>query len=90
MTDYMLSTQRHRIEMENISHLADIYEYEMRASNGEEIKDPQDPTNSFWKKETKCYMVSESNEPGPMREEATKVRQCKTTYKEYYYEEVGI
>lgn len=90
MTDYMVSTQRHRIEMEGIGHLADIYEYELRASNGEEIKDPKDPTNSFWKKETKCYMVSESNDAGPLRDQAAKSRQCKTTYKEYYYEEVGI
>ena len=90
MTDYMVSTQRHKIEMETIGHLADIYEYELRASNGEEIKDPQDPTNSFWKKETKCYMVSEDDPQGPFRNQSVKTRQCKTTYKEYYYEEVGI
>lgn len=80
VTDYMLSTQRHRVEMSTVGHLADIFEYELRAENGEVIKDPKDPTNSFWKKETKCYNLAEGN---------TSNKTCKTTYKEFYYEEVG-
>lgn len=81
MTDYVISTQRHRIETANIGHLADIFDYEMRASDGDEIKDPADPTNSYWKKETKCYNLA--NEIGQQS------RECRTTYKEYYYEEAA-
>ncbi len=87
MIDYVLSTKRHVIQKEKIGHLADIYEYELRASDGEEIKDPQDPSNSFWKKETKCYKVSQEAMDDRGR---FSYRQCKTTYKEYQYEEVGL
>jgi len=86
MTDYVFSTERHRIEKADISKLAEIYEYELRAENGDPIKDPADTSNSFWKKETKCYKVSK--EKGPTAEpENLFSRICKTTYKEFYYEE---
>lgn len=86
MTDYVFSTERHRIEKADINKLAEIYEYELRAENGDPIKDPEDSSNSFWKKETKCYKVSEevgltTNASGLFS------RVCKTTYKEFYYEE---
>lgn len=86
MTDYVFSTERHRIEKADINKLAEIYEYELRAENGDPIKDPADTSNSFWKKETKCYKVSE--EKGPtVDSEGVFSRICKTTYKEFYYEE---
>ena len=80
MTDYMVSTERHRVEMATVGTLADIFDFELRAENGEEIKDPKDTTNSFWKKETKCYNLATDTNTN---------KTCKTTYKEYYYEEVG-
>ena len=82
LTNYFLSTKRQKLELLNISDLADIYEYELRTVNGEEVKDPKDTTNSFWKKETKCYSLS-------VTQSNVNSKTCKTTYKEYYYEEVG-
>jgi hypothetical protein len=86
MTDYVFSTERHRIEKADINKLAEIYEYELRAENGDPIKDPADTNNSFWKKETKCYKVSEEKGPS-VDSEGLFSRICKTTYKEFYYEE---
>lgn len=88
VTDSMVSTERHHIEMHGINRLADIFEYELRASNGEEIKDPEDPTNSFWKKETKCYTLT-AGVPGQKDPHAGTTRNCRTTYKEFTYEESG-
>ncbi len=86
MTDYVLSTERHKIERVGISHLAEIYDYELRKENGDPMEDTKDPSNSFWKKETKCYKVSE--EKGPTsKSSGIFSRFCKTTYKEFYYEE---
>lgn len=86
MTDYVLSTERHKIEMANLDRLADIYDYELRKENGDPIEDTKDPSNSFWKKETKCYKVSK--EKGPTSKSSGLFsRFCKTTYKEFYYEE---
>ncbi|MBC7430174.1 MAG: hypothetical protein H7336_16290 [Bacteriovorax sp.] len=84
--DYLVSTERHRVDLATVGALADIFEYELRAENGEVIKDPKDPTNSFWKQETKCYNLADGS---------TKIsdrgfsKTCKTTYKEFYYEELG-
>ena len=86
MTDYVVSTERHRIEMGTLGDLADIYDYELRAENGDEIKDHEDPSNSFWKKDTKCYKVSEIEGPSS-KGSGLFSRFCKTTYKEFYYEE---
>ena len=86
MTDYVLSTERHKFERVGISHLAEIYDYELRKENGDPMEDTKDPSNSFWKKETKCYKVSE--EKGPTsKSSGIFSRFCKTTYKEFYYEE---
>ncbi len=82
LNKYMISTKRQTMETLNISNLADLYEFELRAENGGVITDPQDSTNSFWKKDTKCYNLEDS-----VTKELTKT--CRTTYKEYYYEEVG-
>jgi hypothetical protein len=81
ISQYFLSTKRQIVETPTIERLASLYDYEMRAENGTEMKDPNDPTNSYWKKETKCYTVSdERNNSG---------RVCTTSYKEFYYEESG-
>jgi hypothetical protein len=85
MTDYVASTERHKIEKYDINHLADIYGYELRAFDGSPVKDLESPTNSFWKKETKCYTVS-SSDNGETKTPHLK-RSCKTKYKEYTYEE---
>jgi hypothetical protein len=82
--DYLVSTERHRVDMATVGTLADIFEYELRTENGDSIKDPKDPTNSFWKKQTKCYNVATNS---AMSSVFTK--NCKTTYKEYYYEELA-
>ncbi len=89
VANYMLSTERHTIEMMGIDYLANIFDYEKRTSDGEEIKDPKDPTNSFWKKETKCYTLTSSTPSGDKEGSEAPVKTCKTTYKEYTYEEVG-
>lgn len=81
ISQYLLSTKRQNLEMPTIERLASLYDYEKRSENGTEIKDPDDPTNSYWKKETKCYTVS--NDSNPFK------RECSTSYKEFYYEESG-
>lgn len=86
MTDHILSTERQKIQRVSLDRLADIYDYELRKENGDPIENPKDPSNSFWKKETKCYKVSE--EKGPtFNSSGIFSRFCKTTYKEFYYEE---
>lgn len=78
MTEYVTSSKRQGPKNLDIQDLADIYDYELRTENAEEIKDVESlsfPTNRFWKKETKCYKVSLGK------------KACKTTYKEYTYEE---
>lgn len=86
MTDYVLSTERHKIEKVGLSHLAEIYDYELRKENGDPVEDTKDPSNSFWKKETKCYKVSEEKGPSS-KSSGIFSRFCKTKYKEFYYEE---
>jgi hypothetical protein len=86
MTDYIVSTERHKIEKANLDRLADIYDYEIRKENGDPMQDPTDPSNSFWKKETKCYKVSKDKGP-TSKTSGLFSRFCKTTYKEFYYEE---
>lgn len=76
MTNYTISTQLRKNEMASVFTMAHNLDYELRAENGDVVRDIKDPTNSFWKKETKCYNVNGKKE-------------CKTSYKEYLYEEVG-
>jgi hypothetical protein len=78
MTDYVGSTKRQKPIFYDINHLAEIYGYELRAENGGPVLDSMRSSNSFWKKETKCYNVSSSE---------FKKKSCKVTYKEYTYEE---
>jgi hypothetical protein len=87
--NFMVAKDKHRIDLVNREYIADELDYELRKSDGNPIEDKQDPANSYWKKETKCYNVADShddydyNNRGSMRPE----RACKTSYKEFYYEE---
>ena len=75
---YLVSPERHRVEMGSIPSLARELNFVMRAEDGSPIKDPNDPTNSFFKLEEKCYILGQ----GKMR-----LRECKTTYTLEYYAE---
>ncbi|MBC7541029.1 MAG: hypothetical protein H7281_19580 [Bacteriovorax sp.] len=86
--NFMVSKESHRIEMVNMSYIADELDYELRASDGSPIQDQQDTTNSYWKKETKCYNVKVESAPTNERNGQLDPRRlCKTSYKEYFYEE---
>lgn len=87
MIDYVHSTKRHKFEHLNLDALAQIFEYELRQENGDAPKDPADPLNSFWKKETKCYNVSEGS--SVRGEDYPTQKVCKTTYKQFSYEETS-
>jgi hypothetical protein len=91
IANYVLSTKRHSTGTSNIYELAEKYDYELRAENGSPLIDKSDPTNSFWKNETKCYKVktAASGPPGKGNLAGHK-KVCKSSYKEYQYEEVGI
>jgi hypothetical protein len=91
IANYVISTKRHSTGTSNIYELAQKYDYEVRAENGSPMTDKSDPTNSFWKNETKCYKVktAASGPPGKGNSVGHK-KVCKSSYKEYQYEEVGI
>jgi hypothetical protein len=91
VSKYLLSKEKHRLELANAEILGVNFDYELRAENGGPILDRGDQANSFWKKETKCYNVGYSNnqkEDGSFSGE--RIKECRTTYKEYYYEEWGL
>lgn len=87
----MYAKEDHRIELRNMSYIADELGYEKRTKDGNPIEDDQDETNSYWKKDTKCYMVVETDANEPYNSDFTpnnaQKRVCNTTYKEFYYEE---
>ena len=75
------------ITLANLDYLASDLDYEMRASSGTKMTDKTDPSNSYWKKEVKCYTVL-GNDP-----EATsffKKHFCKTSFKQFTYEERNL
>lgn len=80
LIDYIVSPERHRIETGSITALANELSFELRSEDGSPVTEPNDETNSFWKKEEKCYTVSNG-----MNEEST--RECKTVYTLIYYAE---
>lgn len=84
--NFMVAKEEHRIELHNMSYIADELDYEKRTKDGDPIKDEQDQTNSYWKKETKCYNVVENSANDNEVGYNTK-RVCNTSYKEFYYEE---
>lgn len=90
LINFMVSKEEHRIELVNLGYVADEMDYELRKSDGNPIEDQKDPNNSYWKKETKCFNVTDSSSPmdneDRYRDNNFK-RVCKTSYKEFYYEE---
>jgi hypothetical protein len=93
LQQYLVAREARHIELVNLDHIADEFDYEKRTKNGEPIKDESDLANSYWKKETKCYNVAQwkTNQDSPQAQEAmigskTK-RICKIRYKENLYEE---
>ncbi|MFA6235894.1 MAG: YiiX/YebB-like N1pC/P60 family cysteine hydrolase [Bacteriovorax sp.] len=87
--NFMVSKDEHRIELVNMSYIADEFSYELRTKDGDPIKDPADETNSYWKRATKCYNVIEPTENYSSEEMmvSENKRVCNTSYKEFYYEE---
>lgn len=86
--NFMVSNDKHRIDLVNLDFLADDFNYELRKEDGTQVEDRRDPTNSYWKKETKCYNVSTTTPRLDMETDLNQTeRVCKTTYKEFYYEE---
>ena len=84
--NFIVAKEEHRIDMVNISYIADDMDYELRKSDGNPIEDKNDASNSYWKKETKCFNVT-VNGTGRGAENYGSQRHCKTSYKEFYYEE---
>ncbi len=88
--NYVISTKRHRIEQATTTDLANIFDYELRSTNGDPISNETDPANSFWKKYTKCYNLPAPSELGEGDSVHGRIKTCRTTYKEFYYEEWGL
>jgi len=84
--DYFISKTPHRIEQGNVLEMASELSFELRSEDGTEIKNPNDQTNSFWKKEEKCFTVSTENKDQTGSNFSTE-RACRTVYKQYFYEE---
>lgn len=84
----IVSKSRRKIEHVDLSYLAGIFDYELRSNEGSPIENPEDPTNSYWKKQIKCYnvVVDMTEEEQAMGRYETK-RTCNVSYKEYHYEE---
>ncbi len=84
--DYFISKTAHRIEQGNTLELASELSFELRSEDGSEVKNPNDATNSFWKKEEKCYTVT-NEEKDVNGNLSPQERVCRTSYKQYFYEE---
>ncbi|MGZ3809626.1 MAG: hypothetical protein ACXVCE_16210, partial [Bacteriovorax sp.] len=79
--NFMVAKDESKIDLVNIDYIAGEMDYELRKSDGNPIEDQKDPSNSYWKKETKCYNFTDANDKASLK------RTCKTSYKEFYYEE---
>jgi hypothetical protein len=86
MQSYLVAKHGRRAKQKNnINLVAQKLDYALRTSKGEPVQDLDDPTNSFWKRTTKCHLeMAES--PGQYSAEGN-VRVCVSTYREYIYEE---
>jgi hypothetical protein len=76
----MTSKEDHSISHVSLENLGDEIGYELRTSSGQPISDAADASNTYWKKEEKCFNVENGDS-------ANSRRMCKTDYKEYFYEE---
>jgi len=84
---FLVSKDKHRIDLVNQDYIADEFDYELRKEDGTPVETKDDPTNSYWKKEQKCYTVTNSETFGDDAYRNQTDRVCKTSYKEFYYEE---
>lgn len=87
--NFMVAKEDHRIELMNLSYIADELDYEMRTKEGNPVEDQEDETNSYWKKEIKCFNLEQDESISDLANAGktyTK-RICKTSFKEFYYEE---
>lgn len=82
LVDSFKAPKKNEYEDLGILNLAGTFNFELRASDGSPLKDHRDPTNSFWKKETKCFNLIEEN-----NKSFSKTKHCKLSFKEYQYEE---
>jgi uncharacterized protein YycO len=80
---YLIAPERHRIETGSIIALGDELNYELRSEDGSPRKTENDPSNTFWKKEEKCYRVATEED----HEKMNFSLQCKTTYSLVMYAE---
>jgi hypothetical protein len=80
---YLIAPERHRIETGSLLTLGDDLSYELRSEDGSPRKSENDPTNTFWKKEEKCYRVATEED----HEKLNFSLQCKTTYSLVMYAE---
>jgi hypothetical protein len=86
---FMVSKDKHRIDLVTQDYIVDDLNYELRKEDGSPIESKEDPKNTYWKKEQKCYTVANSNSTYGVATESdlNEARACKTSYKEFYYEE---
>ena len=64
---YLIAPERHRIETGSLIALGDELDYELRSEDGSPRKTDNDPTNTFWKKEEKCYRVATEGDEEKMK-----------------------
>lgn len=91
VTNFTIAKESNQIKQVDLDYISDDFDYELRNSNGDPVESKEDQSNSYWKKETKCYTVANINfikgtEAIKMKGEETN-RLCKTSYKEFQYEE---
>ena len=102
LVNFMVAKHSRSIDQVGLDYIADEFDYELRTMDGDPlpvvennanqlISFQKNETNSYWKKETKCYSVAESSDgdfPTDGAQSETKIKRvCKTTYKENIYEE---
>lgn len=97
LVNFMVAKHSHSIDLVGLDYIADEFDYELRTNEGDPLpeekadeKNQKNETNSYWKKETKCYSVADdstNNFPNDGVEDNKTKRVCKTTYKENFYEE---
>jgi hypothetical protein len=81
MEQYIIAPEKDKFVNATLLDLAPEIGYELRAEDGTNIIDINNPLNTFWKKSEKCYTVN--------RDETNNIteRQCKTIYTLEIYEE---
>jgi hypothetical protein len=95
---YILATEANNIKHMDLSYIADEFDYEKRTKEGEPVQNGLDQDNSYWKRETKCYNLIDTEDEfasesilgmNSFKNKITK-RICKTSYQENFYEEKDL